>query len=98
MFLAEQAAAVVPAVFKQLSESNDWTLIRPEILVAGLSLVVLTNGMLLKKSERWFTPVMVKIFLLIFAALTGWILWFGKSDEGVAFGGLIRQHGGYTDV
>ena len=98
MFLAEQSAAAVPAVFKQLAESNEWARLLPEICVAGLSLVVLINGMLLNKSERWFTPAVVKFFLLLIAAFTSTAIWLGKSDEAISFGGLVSQHGAYTDV
>lgn len=98
MFLAEQAVAAVPAVFKQFSESNAWNLISPEMLVAGLSLLVLLNGMVLKKSERWFTPVLVKASLLFFAAISVYSLLTGKTSETLAFGGLVYQHGAYTDV
>jgi NADH-quinone oxidoreductase subunit N len=102
MFLAEQSAALVPAVYKQLAETNDWRLLAPEISVAVLSLVALLDGMMLKKREAWYTPAMLKFFLLFIAAIVGFVclpMSLNNDPAPNAFGGLIAQHGGwYTDV
>ena len=97
MFPAEQTAAI-PAVYKQLADSNAWSLLAPEITVAGLSLLVLADGLLLKKSRAWLTPVTVKFFLLLLAGFTVANLVRGAGAEGPAFGGLVMLHGRFSDV
>lgn len=101
MFLAEQTAALVPAVYKQLASTNDWRLLAPEISVAALSLVALVDGLILKKREAWYTPAMMKLFLLIITGIVAFVclpLSLKGESEGLSFGGLVAQHGWFTDV
>ncbi len=101
MFLAEQSAAIVPAVYKHLAETNDWRLLAPEISVAFLSLIALVDGLLLKKREAWYTPAMLKFFLLFITAIVAFIclpMSLRSDGEPFAFGGLVARHGWFTEV
>lgn len=101
MFLAEQSAALVPAIYKELAETNDWRLLAPEISVAVLSLVALIDGLILKKREAWYTPAMLKFFLLGITALVAFVclpISLNSEAEPIAFGGLIANHGWFTEV
>lgn len=91
--------AAVPGVYKQFAESNIWGLLAPEILVATLSLVTLADGLLIgRRTASWYTPTMVKGFLLLLAGFTGWNAISGHSVDGISFGGLVAQQGWFTDA
>ena len=91
--------AAVPEIYHRFAESNTWALLFPEILVAVLSLVTLADGLLVRRrTAAWYTPAMVKLFLLGLAGFSAWNAVSGRSVAGTAFAGLVAQQGWVTDA
>lgn len=98
MFLAEHTAALVPVVYRELAESNVWSLLAPEIAVAILSLLALFDGMFNRQRDKRLFSVTLKLSFILIATYLVLQLFTGRSPEGISFGGLVVQYGWYTDV
>lgn len=98
MFLAEQTAALVPVVYRELAESNAWSLLAPEIAVAALSLLALFDGMFNRSRDKRLFSITLKLAFILLGTFLISQLFADRSPEGVSFGGLIVQYGWYTDV
>ena len=70
--------------------SNNFLLLIPEFIVAGLAFVVLTLDLFLPERRKWALPIVAVVGLVVALVVSLWYLW-GVSDS--LYDGVIRVDG-----
>jgi NADH-quinone oxidoreductase subunit N len=82
-----QALAALEAFKAASADASDWASILPEILLAGLALIALLQGLVLPARGRWLIPLVARVGLV----LAGYLAFQYDGQLGSRFGGLLLQ-------
>jgi NADH-quinone oxidoreductase subunit N len=82
-----QALAALEAFKAASADASDWASILPEILLAGLALIALLQGLVLPARGRWLIPLVARVGLV----LAGFLAFQQDGLLGPRFGGLLLQ-------